>query len=288
MNDPAADLPTSEQLPSVTVRIQTRGFTDQTWTGVGTGFVWVEALADDQSAVLLVTNRHVVKDAATIGLTLQGTGPDGSRALGPGRDVETQLGEMNVIYHPDPEVDLALLALGPIIARMNAAGFMPHFTSVSREIIPTDGQIRELSAAHPVLIVGYPNGVYDQANNLPVIRRGVTAIAPWVDYQGGKDLLLDISVFGGSSGSPVFVLDEGLLVGRAGVSLGGSRLYFLGVLKAGHYRTETGAIVQVPAPTAMVPVARVQQMINLAVCVKAEQVVELVDEAVRKFGLKSA
>lgn len=287
MNDPVADLPTSEQLPSVTVRIRTKGFADQTWTGVGTGFVWSEALAGGQSALFLVTNRHVVKDATMIGLTLQGTGTDGSRALGPGQDVETQLGEMNLIYHPDPEIDLALLALGPITARMHAAGFKPHFTSVARGIIPTDEQIRELSAAHPVLIVGYPNGVYDQANNLPVIRRGVTAIPPWINYQGGKDLLLDISVFGGSSGSPVFVLDEGLLIGRAGVNLGGSRLYFMGVLKAGHYRTETGAIVQMPAPTAMVPVARVQQMINLAVCVKAEKVVELVDEAIRTFGLKS-
>jgi len=285
MNNPVVDLPTSEQLPSVTVRIQTKGFADGAWTGVGTGFVWREALAGDQSALFLVTNRHVVKDATTIGLTLQGTSPDGSRAFGPGRDVETQLGEMNIVYHPDPSVDLAILALTPIAIRLSAENFKPYFTFVSRDIIPNPDQIRSLSASHSVILVGYPNGVYDKANNLPIMRRGITAIPPWIDYQGSKDLLLDIATFGGSSGSPVFVLDEGVLTGRDGVNLGGSRLYFLGVLKAGHYRTEIGTIIQAPIPTAIPPVAHVQQMINLAVCVKAEQVIELVDEANKTFRL---
>lgn len=288
MSDPSVQLPASEQLPSVTVRVQTKGFSDRDWTGVGTGFVWVEKLANDESAVLLITNRHVLKNATIVGLTLQGTAADGSRALGPGREVETKLGELHIVFHPDPEVDLALLAIGPIIQRLNLEGFQPHFTSVARGIVPNADQIRELSAAHPVTVVGYPNGVFDVANNLPVVRRGTTAIPPWIDYQGKKDLLLDIAVFGGSSGSPVFVLDEGVLMGRMGLQIGSSRLYFMGVLKAGHYRTELGTIVQIPAPTAMVPVAKVNQMINLAVCVKSEQVMELVDHAIAEFKLAPA
>ena len=130
--------------------------------------------------------------------------------------------------------------------------------------------------------------MFDEANNLPVVRRGTTAIPPWIDYQGKKDLLLDIAVFGGSSGSPVFVLDEGVLMGRAGLQIGSSRLYFMGVLKAGHYHTEFGTIIQIPAPTAMIPVAKVNQMINLAVCVKSEQVMELVDQAIAAFKLTPA
>ncbi|MFN6982897.1 MAG: serine protease [Brevundimonas sp.] len=288
MSDPSVQLPASEQLPFVTVRVQTKGFSDRDWTGVGTGFVWVEKLENNESAALLITNRHVLKGATIVGLTLQGTAADGSRVLGPGQEVVTQLGELNIVYHPDPEVDLALLALGPIIRRLDRVGFKPHFTSVDRSIVPNADQIRELSAAHPVTVVGYPNGVFDAANNLPVIRRGTTAVPPWIDYQGKKDLLLDIAVFGGSSGSPVFVLDEGVLMGRMGLQIGSSRLYLLGVLKAGHYHTEFGTIVQIPAPTAMIPVAKVKQMINLAVCVKTEQVVELVDQAIADYKLTPA
>ncbi|RZJ45063.1 MAG: serine protease [Brevundimonas sp.] len=288
MSDPSAQLPVSEQLPSVTVRIRTKGFSDRDWTGVGTGFVWVEKLANGGSATFLITNRHVLKDATVVGLTLQGTAPDGSRASGPGREVATPLGELHIIYHSRPEVDLALLALGPIFQRLNNAGFHPHFASVGRDIIPSAAQIRDLSAAHPVTVVGYPNGVFDEANNLPVVRRGTTAIPPWIDYQGNKDLLLDIAVFGGSSGSPVFVLDEGFTIGRAGFQLGSSQLYLMGVLKAGHYQTELGTIIQIPAPTAMISVAEVDKMINLAVCVKSEQVVGLIDQAIAQFKLTPA
>lgn len=281
-----AQLPLSEQLPSATIRITTRGLADAHWTSVGTGFVWNEQLANDQSAIFLVTNRHVLAGAAIVGLTVQGQAADGSRLPGPGREVELQLDELRIVVHPDPDVDLALLALNPLIRRLDDQGFHLHFSSVSESIVPTAEQIRDLSAAHPILLVGYPNGVYDEANNLPVVRRGITAVAPWVNYQGKPELLLDIAVFGGSSGSPVFVLDEGILVGRQGVNLGGSRLYFLGVLRAGHFRTEHGAIVQIPAPTAMNQAAAVNQMINLAVCVKAVGVRELVDYAISLFQLQ--
>jgi len=288
MTNAPAVLPVSEQMPSTTVRIRTRGFSDASWTGVGTGFVWTDDLVNDQGVVFLITNRHVLAGVTAVELTLQGTSEDGSRSEGPGRAVIVQLGELHITMHPDPEVDLALLALGPIVNRLRNSGFKPHFSAVGRSIVPSAEQIRELSAAHPVFVVGYPNGVYDQANNLPVIRRGTTAVAPWIDYQGNRDFLLDVAVFGGSSGSPVFVLDEGVVMGRQGLSLGGRRLFFLGVLKAGHYRTELGSIVQVPAPVVTSQVAQIHQMINLAVCVKAVSVLELVDAALAQYRLTLA
>ena len=40
----------------------------------------------------------------------------------------------------------------------------------------------ELSAVEEILMIGYPNGLWDAVNNYPLIRRGVTASHPAVDF----------------------------------------------------------------------------------------------------------
>ena len=56
-----------------------------------------------------------------------------------------------------------------------------------------------------VIFVGYPTGYYDVANNLPLLRRGVIASVPNVDFNGKGEIVIDAQIFPGSSGSPVFV-----------------------------------------------------------------------------------
>lgn len=58
-------------------------------------------------------------------------------------------------------------------------------------------------------MIGYPNGLWDSQNNLPIIRRGITATSVKKDYNGKKEFLIDAAVFPGSSGSPVFIFNEG-------------------------------------------------------------------------------
>jgi len=57
-------------------------------------------------------------------------------------------------------------------------------------------------------MIGYPNGLWDHVNNLPLIRRGITASHPGVDYQiegqnGPGVTVIDMACFPDSSGSPV-------------------------------------------------------------------------------------
>ena len=56
-----------------------------------------------------------------------------------------------------------------------------------------------------VLFVGFPNGLYDMKNNLPLVRRGSLASLPNLDFDGRGELVIDAQVFPGSSGSPVFI-----------------------------------------------------------------------------------
>jgi hypothetical protein len=68
-----------------------------------------------------------------------------------------------------------------------------------------------------------------------------------VDYNGLPAFLVDASVFPGSSGSPVFLLDRGISMRRTGeVQLGTSRLALLGILAAVHVRQVSGDIRALP------------------------------------------
>jgi hypothetical protein len=71
-----------------------------------------------------------------------------------------------------------------------------------------------------VLFIGYPDGRYDQANNLPILRAGKIASLPKVDFDGKPEFLIDAQVYRGSSGSPVFarIGGEYRLVGMVGRS----------------------------------------------------------------------
>jgi hypothetical protein len=48
-------------------------------------------------------------------------------------------------------------------------------------------------------MVGYPNGLWDTANNFPLIRRGVTATHIKNNYNGKSEFVIDIACYGGSS-----------------------------------------------------------------------------------------
>lgn len=275
----------AEQLSFCTTRILTRKFADPTWSGVGTGFFWTFPVEGGEVS-LVITNKHVLEGANEIAIRFQEVGPNGERALGAGREVQIGFPEFQPIPHPDETVDLVAFPIGPCLNRAKTAGWTPWFISLSRAELPTADELEALDAIVDVLMVGYPNGIHDPANNLPVTRRGITAVPPWVNYQGRTDLLCDMAVFGGSSGSPVFVSQTGAWTSRkGGTMLGGNRLFLLGVLYAGHCRSEEGAITRTEVPTAFVDRVVVQQMINLAICVKAERVAELIDLCAARLGM---
>ena len=54
-------------------------------------------------------------------------------------------------------------------------------------------------------MIGYPDGIWDSVNNLPVIRKGITATHPHISWNGKTEFLTDIASFPGSSGSPYFL-----------------------------------------------------------------------------------
>ena len=158
------------------------------------------------------------------------------------------------------------------------------YRCVDSNMLPTADQLAQLDAIESVTFVGYPNGIWDSTNLIPVARRGTTASPIGVDFEGTPRFLIDASVFGGSSGSPVFILNQGMYTDKRGNTVVGSRVLFVGVIAAVFFRTELNQIVAVPVPTQTQPMAQQREMIDLGIVFKARTVVETIEAFIKSRG----
>lgn len=266
----------SDQLRYMTVRILTSSNQSTNWTGSGTGFLYLFT-KDDKSAPLLVTNKHVLDGASVIGLTFHVTTDGNETPLpGSGRLISFLVHQVPIMRHPDAGVDLAAIAIAPLHEHaIKNEGWQPFIKCLSKENLPSAEMMTDFGSLEDIVMVGYPTGIVDAVNNFPIVRRGITSTPYMADYQGKREFLADIPVYGGSSGSPIFVMNEGSYsTGKALVM--GTRFALIGVLYAGHTETVNGHIVAEPVPTNLTPVAKVKHMINLGLCIKSALIEDLV------------
>ena len=103
------------------------------------------------------------------------------------------------------------------------------FWSIDPSLVPKPEVLGDLSAMEEIVFIGYPCGLRDEINSIPLIRYGITSTPVWNDFQGTPYFLIDAGVFPGSSGSPVFILNQGTYLTKSGMKIG-SRILFLGIL----------------------------------------------------------
>lgn len=259
----------------LTVQIKTGG-SDGILTGTGTGFVF-GLEREGNSFPFLITNKHVVDGAFGAEITLHEGGADGRPIPGPGRSIRFSLASM-VIRHPADDVDLVAIPLAQLFNHAVAEGWTPFVEGLGPNTIPKPSNRKSLGAIETVTMVGYPVGIADIANNAPIVRQGITATPVASDYQGRREFLVDMATFGGSSGSPVMIMNEGSWSTPGGLAMG-SRLMLLGVLYAGHTRTEAGDIKPVVVPTQLVSTVEVRQWVHLGICVHADRIIEMINAA---------
>lgn len=127
-------------------------------------------------------------------------------------------------------------------------------------------------------MIGYPNGIMDNFNCKPVVRKGITATNLKLDYDGKPVFMIDAACFPSSSGSPVFLRKTGLEQEtiEGGIKIGVTAAYsLLGILYSGPIIELDGKIVEKDIPTVSVPVAEIKSMMNLGYVVKINKAIEL-------------
>jgi hypothetical protein len=247
-------------------------------TGTGFFYQFPVAAGDDRNVPILVTNKHVIDGVTNADFMVHTNSNAGSKPDG-NRSVRSQFTDW--VQHPNPKVDLCALPVGGVLNQAKA-----FYRAFDPSIVPSEAQLEGLSAVEEILMVGYPNGLWDSVNNYPLIRRGITASHPSVDFdvEGAATTVIDAACFPGSSGSPVLLHNAGSYGDKKGHTVIGSRTMLLGVLFSGPLMQTDGKIVIRNIPTAVEPVAQVNMMLNLGYIVKARELLGLSAAVLATFG----
>ncbi|MDE3174182.1 MAG: trypsin-like peptidase domain-containing protein, partial [Gemmatimonadota bacterium] len=196
----------TEYLAFTTVRLEGRA-SDGT-VSTGTGFFYCVGVSPGRETLAIITNKHVFEGIDVLEFHVCIGDIDGNPIAGRYHTLRLSDLQQSILPHPDPAVDLCALPCAGIIALAKAEGTNLFFRCFNRSHIPTPADEADFVAVEPILMVGYPNGLWDQVNNRPLMRRGVTATQPSVDLNGKGEFLIDAACFPGSSGSPVLLWRE--------------------------------------------------------------------------------
>ncbi len=247
---------------------------------VGSSFYCVFPLKTLGAVPVLITNRHVVEGFRKIRIVLS-TAPDPRQATLERRRVLAfdRLDEV-VHFHDNPKIDLAAILLRPILDRNVDDGSTIYLDEISLKDFAAEGIESRLRFVEDVLVVGYPQGEWDETRNLPLFRRGITASPAMLDYKGESKFLIDCSIFPGSSGSPVFLYNFPAYVEDGKVSFG-ERSALLGVVSAFLAHNLEGTVEEIEIPTATA-VTKSAMPSNLGVVVKAREILKLAEVIARE------
>lgn len=266
----------SEQLSYSTIRIECHYTDGSSGTGTGYFFNLKEDEATNTYVPVVITNKHVIKNSKQIRLLFTKSNSSNEPLDQEHFDIFFDSSSFPVFNHPETDVDLCAIPIQPFIEEANKRKEKLFYIPINKSILPTKEQIENFTAMEEIIMIGYPNGIWDSKNNKPIFRKGVTATHPNFDYNGKKEFLIDAACFPGSSGSPVFIFNEGGYMDKKGnINMGQSRIILLGTLYAGPQQTTTGEIRVIDVPTSQKAISVSNIPINLGLIIRSERIIEL-------------
>lgn len=260
-------IPVSVQLMHSTIRIQTKLANGDISTG--TGFFYLYDFEPGMHVPVIVTNKHVIHDSVSAKLIFSRIDKNNQRMLDKSA-LSIEKFSQAWIEHPDSQVDLCILPLKPYAEELRKKGLDPYLKYLDVSNIPTEKQWKEFTALEDIIMVGYPNGIWDEVNNLPIVRKGITGTPLFIDYNGRKEFLIDVATYPGSSGSPIFVFNEGSYSATGGLVVG-SRLFFVGIAYGVYQYKASGKIVIEEIPTVSNAVTHSLIPNNLGIVIKSSR-----------------
>ena len=272
----------SEELIHSTVRIDAFDHAGVPYSGTGFFFNFNYG---ECSIPVIVTNRHVLYGMTRVLLKFTLADSNGNPNYGLHEDINITEVHARIQYHQDDTVDLAVIYIGDVLNYYESIGKPLYLRASNESQLPTAEDIDSLTMFEEVLMIGYPNRIWDSANNLPIARRGFTATPYIRDYEGRTEFMIDAACFPGSSGSPIYLYNQGPFTTKyGGVNIGG-RFALLGILHAGPQHTAEGELIieTVPSAVRAVPISRIPN--HLGLCIKASRILDFRETLIARFEL---
>jgi len=266
-----ANLSPFESLAFSTIRIECDTASGQS---TGTGFFFRFADKGNEFVPAIVTNKHVIKGSVRGRLYFTLSSDDGKPDVGNGFMWNIDGFERAWIPHPESDIDLCVMPISTLIEQAVAQGKKFFVTFFDMSLLPSASDIEDFAGMERIVMVGYPNGIWDRRHNFPLFRSGVAATHYRYDWNGRPEFLIDCACFPGSSGSPVLVCDVGQVLTKKGWNLDSSRIKFLGILYAGPQHRVDGRVEIVPVPTSerIISVSAIPN--NLGMVIKSRKILE--------------
>ena len=287
--DPSAGLADSEILSYNTVRIEFENYDGQ--IGMGTGFLYQFRSSEGKNLHALITNRHVLENVQNLTLMFNQMGKDNKIDPSNKDKIILEVTELDNNWHghPNSHIDLAFLQLDSYISKLNKSKTTPIWFYLRRENFPLSSEWSRLTALEPIVTVGYPNDIWDSVNNLPILRRGVTATHPKYNYCGRPEFLIDSSVYPGSSGSPVFLYNpQNIFLGQD-LNMAKHLPRLVGILSSVHVHKTYGEMKSIPIPTLYKEVPFIQIPNNLGIVIKSTELdkfIPVIDKIIKEAESK--
>jgi V8-like Glu-specific endopeptidase len=261
----------AETLSHTTVRLECTLKNGQQITG--TGFFFSFKVDEKNHVPVIITNKHVINNSQLGSFVLTKCNAQGEPIIGATERIVLDNFEQLWIKHPEESVDLAVFPIAPLYHQAEAKGIKFFAPPINEDLLLSAEKIANLSGLENITMIGYPDGIWDEKNNMPIVRRGITATNPKYDYNGLPIFVIDCACFPGSSGSPVLIFDQGgYMDARGNLNLGGSRIILLGVLFAGPQHVAQGEIKTIEVPLAHIPISLSNIPNNLGFVVKANKI----------------
>ena len=200
---------------------------------IATGFIFKYFRNEKDRLPVIVTNTHVIKDWKRITFLLNRGDEDNRPIHGDPIifDIKNE-GKRVWVFHE--KVDLAIMPFGRLIQQKLGEKNIPFYTEIDSTTIPSREEWERYHALEDILVIGYPNGLIDELNNLPIFVKGNTSTHPNFNYYGREEFSVNANTYPGSSGSPVFLLDDNFYAKSCEYQEGRDKARLLGILYAGY------------------------------------------------------
>lgn len=265
-------LSVAEQLTYSTVRIEC--VNAQGIGSTGTGFFFTFFDANNVQIPVIVTNKHVVEGSVRGKIYLTKADSENNPVSNEHLPIIIDDFRDKWVFHDDEQIDLCIMPFGPLINYFHRQGKRVFYSTLTKDLIPNENDFAELDAIEDITMIGYPSGIWDEVNNLPVVRRGITASHPVINYNGKEEILIDAACYPGSSGSPVFIYNNGMYTAKTGSTYAGRiRVLLLGVLYAGPQYSANGDILM-KVPIQNRPFVRSDIPMNLGYVIKSHKILD--------------
>lgn len=192
---------------------------------LGTGFFFRKNVNEKKHyKVFLITAKHVLEESDKFSYFLRTTD----------NVLKAFSFAQNVIIQAPNDADVAGV---DITSEVVSLGEQFRNVLVPSDLIKdNETLLKEYPALNPVMLYGYPTGLFDDVTYFPLIRTGFTAFHPGLNYKGAEEGRLNIANYEVDSGAPVFTMPQSMQYSKSlkAQVAGGLPMVFLGIHHEGY------------------------------------------------------